>query len=1477
MPKINRFRIVNFRFDDDKKYIADELFEFDGKNSLINLENGGGKTVILQLALQVLQPNAQLGSRRFADYFKPNSGTVHIMTEWIQDTINPEYILTGICFAKGSDDLRYFTYIHSYTAANEYDVKNMPIVDDKKQVAQFYEFNKFLRELSASSKYRINIYSRDRQRDYSQKLETYNLFSDEFDAIRIINQTEGGIEKFFANARKSRHVIEKLIIPAMPQTEGDKEGLLAKTFKTHMENLKNIPIYQYRIKVYDSFLEKFNELLREVLNYEKKVDENFFYYKDLCILENMLVIYLKRLDLEISKAEEDIENEKNQISEMKYRKESLLYRKSMEELRSIESDHDDLIRKFNMLIEEENKLDCKIKQQYAANYYIDLVENRKRLVEQKTMLDAITKEKDELTEEYQNCLFYLKNILKEKLEYFDDQYNDLSAKKEAIENDITANAKNLAETNDERDKIKANIAVLQDNIENTQKELKKLSQYFWIKDAAFILEPEKSLKGLKHQEEDLIKGKEALSVEKANLQKSLEDNKIKESNTTASLAGLKVKVSGVENDIKAYNDRKNQLMNRAAVYEVYGDIYSESFIGKLKEKRGTTSDSIVRELNNFHDMQKKKLLLEGCDYYIPDYEIKKVYEFFVENDIKCIPGTLWLLNQSREKREELLGLNPLIQYSIVIEESEIKRIKTISNKICELVLEYPAVLVVNSENGIKMRVENVLENHDNNGEGLDRVGAMDMYVVRAYNTRLALDKEAFIEYVGKIDANLLDISDKINRYKEDESRVNELIVNVEGFTSSYPESYIKELLENLEQINAEIGKCSDELIKLAGQRKGIEKSIDEIEKNIIDCDIKTEEIRSDIEKLSTMIELEAKNKENKTVLDDLMNQEKMIENKKSNLEAKLEDLRTQLSDVKDKCRANREIKSQTNSKISEIEALVKIENLTMKIEGSQDETEARIKGLERKITSEQADFIMSNIKNIEKNIEHDVKAIRKNGFEEDDLLGMCERISEEEIQENENALQKKKTEINALEKEERELKSKKDKLTGVIQNMSKNIIDIYGKPPFEFEETSFVDIDMYEKQIKDIIRKQKRDEEKLAALKERKGSIREILASLNAAILSSAMGEEKKKQINFTEYGNLSDGTSIWDITKMTNEEIAVLKNSEYNKYKKSLEELGASREKVNETYEKLYGDRQWEDNETIKRILADIMKENIYNFEYLKKMFDGIFVTVDNMKKATKLQLDESLENKNEIVERSYRRAETVYTELKMVDGFSKIRVGNVNVKTVEIQVPPLSTEKGKDKMAFYIDNCINEIEDMKANKTYDPGKIDDEIIKMMSPVRLLDAVIDLNEISIKVYKPESNIELSRHIPWETVVEWSGGEKLAGYFAMFISIISYLRYKKTNWHGSSKVIWVDNPFGQANAGHLLSYIFDLAKASNTQMICLTGLQEVNIYAQFDVVYSLVHRMLMSNVSVIKSNVVKSGHDVETAFYKVERDQMSFI
>ena len=1184
---------------------------------------------------------------------------------------------------------------------------------------------------------------------------------------------------------------------------------------------------------------------------------------------------IKRLKSDIERIEEEILKIKSQIEEAKYRKDSLEYRKEIKQIHLIEEDLEEIRNCLRTKDSKAQDFENKIRYLYSANYYIDLIEQRKQLIEKKTMLQTIIKERSELEEEYQNCLLYLKGLLEEKGNNLDETYKNLSLKKETLENEVLQINNNIAKTNTERDRIKAEIAVLESEIKKVQKEIKQITQYFLSKDAAIMFEPKEFLKKMKEREEILLGEKNQALEERTKLQNALEDNKIRESNIREHLARLEEKKKNFENSIESYNNKLADLKRQALVYEVEGNIYEDSFREKLKNKRNTTSNSLTREINRYHDIKKKKLLLEDYDYYIPDYEIKKVYDFLVENDVNCLPGTLWLKYHPEEKRKKLISLNPLIQYSIVVEQSEMERVKTLSGKILELVEEYPVVLIVNSSKGIKMESEST---ETKQVEGIDPIGLLDIYVVRTKNSELAVNEKAFDEYVISIDDNLQATELNISKYKEDEERINKLIVRIEEFITQYPQSYIKELSESLEQLNKDINSHNEKLIKLAAQNNRIEIDLKLVNENIEQKDKEIEENKSYIERLTRYIELNLLDKEHKMNMEELRGQEKLIENKKLELENKMEKLKEDISLIKEQIKMNEENRKKNRIRLSEVKTFLRIDKMSIKVEGTADEIEARIKGLERKISGEQVQLIKESISMIEKNIDSCINNIHRNGFDERDLeTTVTERISYDEIQENEKQLKQLREEIGVLKTKESKLVSERDKLTGSTQHMAKSIFSMYGKPPCEFDDISVIDIEMYNEQINDFERKCKKNEAKLAALKVRKGKIEETLISLSAIIDSSAMGEEGRQKVDFNEYGNLEDGTSIWDIMKMSVEEIAVLKNREYRKYNASVEKLNTARNVVMENYEQLYSDREWEDNEVIKRILSNIMSENIFNYEYIKEIYEGISLTVENMKRATELQLAECLKNKDEIVERSYRRAESVYDELKMVDGFSKIRIGNVNVKTVEIQMPTLNPETGKASMSQYIDNCISEIEKMKENRTYDPAKIDEEIARMMSPVRLFDAVVNLNEIVIKVYKPESNIELSRHIPWETVINWSGGEKLAGFFAMFISIISYLRYKKTNWHGSSKVIWIDNPFGQANAGHLLNYIFELAKATKTQMICLTGLQEVNIYAQFDVVYSLVHRMLVSNTSVIRSSLVKSDQSIETAFYKVEHQQMRFI
>ena len=87
MPQISKVRIVNFRYNDGKRLIADELFDFSekesgtAKNVLLNLANGGGKSVLVQLMMQPMIPKAKVAGRKIESFFNKASDHCFVLLE----------------------------------------------------------------------------------------------------------------------------------------------------------------------------------------------------------------------------------------------------------------------------------------------------------------------------------------------------------------------------------------------------------------------------------------------------------------------------------------------------------------------------------------------------------------------------------------------------------------------------------------------------------------------------------------------------------------------------------------------------------------------------------------------------------------------------------------------------------------------------------------------------------------------------------------------------------------------------------------------------------------------------------------------------------------------------------------------------------------------------------------------------------------------------------------------------------------------------------------------------------------------------------------------------------------------------------------------------------------------------------------------------------------------------------------------------
>ena len=111
MPQINRIRVNNVKYNFGTQFYDDFIMRFSCRNSLYDLANGGGKSVLMLLLLQNLIPNCTLDDKQPVEklFRGPNtSQTIHSLVEWKLDSCDMRdgyrYMTTGFCARKGRDN-----------------------------------------------------------------------------------------------------------------------------------------------------------------------------------------------------------------------------------------------------------------------------------------------------------------------------------------------------------------------------------------------------------------------------------------------------------------------------------------------------------------------------------------------------------------------------------------------------------------------------------------------------------------------------------------------------------------------------------------------------------------------------------------------------------------------------------------------------------------------------------------------------------------------------------------------------------------------------------------------------------------------------------------------------------------------------------------------------------------------------------------------------------------------------------------------------------------------------------------------------------------------------------------------------------------------------------------------------------------------------------------------------------------------------
>ena len=196
------------------------------------------------------------------------------------------------------------------------------------------------------------------------------------------------------------------------------------------------------------------------------------------------------------------------------------------------------------------------------------------------------------------------------------------------------------------------------------------------------------------------------------------------------------------------------------------------------------------------------------------------------------------------------------------------------------------------------------------------------------------------------------------------------------------------------------------------------------------------------------------------------------------------------------------------------------------------------------------------------------------------------------------------------------------------------------------------------------------------------------------------------------------------------------------------------------------------------------------------------------------------------------------IHTNMSRIDNNSTITIRERPIKMLRLQLPDWEENEGlyHQRLDDYMEELtMGGVEIYEKNEN--PANYFSSRITTKS---LYDTVVGIGNIQIKLYKIEEQREYP--ITWAEVARNSGGEGFLSAFVILSSLLHYMRRDETDIfadRNEGKVLVMDNPFAQTNAAHLLKPLMDMAKKTNTQLICLSGLGGDSIYSRFDNIYVL--------------------------------------
>lgn len=1445
MSKINKIRFVNLNYNNNTMKIDDESFYLDGENTMLNLRNGGGKSVLVQMVMApfVNRRYRNIKDRTFESYFTSPIPT-YILIEWKLDDA-AGYLLTGMMVRKkefSSDEnskekLDIINFIHEYKEKNEYDINSIPIIeekDDRKIIKSYANTKNLFENLKKNRDLKFNYYDMNNSlttKNYFSKLEEYKINHREWETIiKQVNIKESGLSELFTKAKDSSGLVREWFLPAI-------ENKL-KSDEDRIENYRELIdryIKQYRANKANidkkAKMELFNELSKNIIS---SCDEFIDTIQKREALKNKIanVIAHLRKNLEDKEKEElsleELINTLNdKITELNYEKESIKIYEKQDEMVNLEDVIKDQIKlvkeselRKNSLIRKSNIIEC-------AKIHREYQNTSKELQQYETELRILNKKNEDNAPRINNLGFTIKGILQKELEAIKEQKeNKLASKKnldkekENIKKSLEANRNDISDLNQKQGGLNSEISYFD-----------KVEQKF---NSRYALELFRNISGYFDNERLLVIDKEinneALTLNKE--RKNLGENILSSQELLKSKESDKVKNLGSISDVKnKLNNKKSELQKDDEEIEKRKEIIkyidfdeskvfdSEEIINAFNRKINLLKDDEMKLTKSFDNISYElEKLKTGKILDLP----KEVEVKLREKDISITYGMEWLKKNgySFEKNEKLVENNPFIPYSLIMDSKEIE---TLEKESLDIFTSCP-ISIINRKD-----LENSLES--------SKQDIVDLNGVRffiSFNNKL-LNESELLKLIKDKELELEEIQKKINARKE----------NI-GFYDE-KRNYIKYsslTLKNYETLKEEIELLSSEDLRLRAIEIDLEKEIVSIKEKITNYERKAQaldkDIQNNINKAKEFKELKEdyeKYKKNKSALERVLERLTIINNQIDKDEKRTSGIENEIIECADAIRFYNNEEGDLLKKL----AVFSIYKSGEVIEKDKEDLVSEYDALTKDITSSE--------KELRKKIE---ELSKKFGEVEDELNLKADKyeIKEAEYINEAYDMHKELEFKDELDKERQNYNYLKDKYIEFDKSLEvakSKLEDLYNKLKEKFNKDEPKDKELLiSKNFKEEIEKIK-IEIKEATNNKKKVSVIKTRIDYNLTSLNEFNDFNIKEEVDIA-----LDFNELDEVIGKLKRDLNNIKTQETTR-EKNLTNLVVDIEIKDEfKQEALFK----EPIQTLKSLISNPIEFK----EQLKLIISSYELIMEKL--MADIELIEKEEGK--ILESLLEYIKDVHENIEKIDDNSSITIGTKRLKMLNISVSDWEENKElyKVRLKDYIEQVRNQsLEALEKNED-----IEDIISNKININKLYDEVAQIGTVNIKLYKIEEDKQ--RQITWDEVSKNSGGEGFLSAFVILSSLLSYMRKDENDIFSrkeSGKVLIMDNPFAQTSSAHLLKPLIDIAKKSNTQLICLTGLGGDSIYNRFDNIYvlNLISSKLKSGVKYLKGEHTKGEDENE--------------